>query len=173
MAQASFGFYVDSGEEKLARIYSKIYMPLNITLDEGSDLNLSEREPCEVDIWSNEYEELGIYSLEEWGDPNAASNPPRRLIPCGTFAANFAEDSNWEENFKQNGTIIFTGSVIEAERINNPKEGDPKWKLLVESFKLSFWLYYYGDSPIEPGYIVNGVAWLHGKLKRAGPKQPD
>lgn len=75
MAQASFGFYVDSGEEKLARIYSKIYMPLNITLDEGSDLNLSEREPCEVDIWSNEYEELGIYSLEEWGDPNAASNP--------------------------------------------------------------------------------------------------
>ena len=170
VTQASFGFYLDCGERKLARIYTETEtIPLNLMLEEGSDLTLDTGDLCEADIWSNEYEDLWFSSPEEWG-PGTAENPPRSLIPSGTFAADFAEDPNWEEHFIQNETILFTGSVIEAERIEKPGADDPKWRLLIESFELSFWLYYYGDTPIEPGYVVDGVAWLRGTLKRAGDK---
>ena len=175
MTKAKFGFYMDYDEtEKLARIYaSKIRMPINITLEEGSDLDLKEGDPCEVLIWSDEYESLSVSSLEEWGDPDAALNPPRMLIPSGTFAADFTVNPDWKKTFRQNGTISFTGSVICAERIHSPKNDDPKWKLFIESFELSFWLYFFEDKHVEPGYIVDGEAWLSGKLKRTTPKQQE
>ena len=169
MTKAIFGKYIDyDEEEKLAHIYVKadMLMPLNISLEDGSDLDLIEKEQCVASIWSNEYYSLGVYTPQEW-EKDGGLPSPRKLIPSGTFPADSYKNPNWEENFKQNATVIFSGTVIIAERTIDPVEEDPRWKLLIDCYGISFWLYYYEDELVEPGYIADGVAWLSGKLKRA------
>ncbi len=168
MTKAKFGFYKDYDErEKLARIYITVddlpfSMPVNISLEDGSDMDLNEDENCEATIWSDEYRNLGILTPEECLQSGYKTTAPHSLIPSGTFPGNPKNN----ESFEQNATIIFTGVVVEAEKTVHSGEDDPKYKLLIEAYGLTFWLYYYGNDYVEPGYIADGMCWIYGKLKR-------
>ena len=169
MTKATFGSYIDYDEtEKLARIYvsendASPSIPLNVSLEDGSDVDLVEGESCEVSIWSNEYSDLGVYTPEECAEQGFGSVLPHKLIPSGTFPA----DPSKEREFTQNATIVFTAVVLEAEKTVDPEDDEPCYKLLLEAYGLTFSLLYFGHGPVEPGYVVDGTAWIYGKLKRA------
>lgn len=169
MTHAKFGFYEDyDDDEKLARIYVSVDdlpfpIPVNISLEDGSDMDLNEDEICEGTIWSDEYWNLRILTPEECLQSGYQTTAPHSLIPSGTFPANPKD----EETFKQNATVIFKGVVLEVKKTIDPGGNDPKYKLLIEAYGLTFWLYYYGDDDVEPGYIADGMCWIYGKLKRA------
>lgn len=173
MTTAKFGFYEDYDEtEKLARIYISIDdlpvpMPVNISLEDGSDMDLIKDEICEATIWSDEYWGLSVVTPEERLQSGYKTTTPHSLIPSGTFPA---KPEDWE-TFKQNATICFTGVVTEADKTVDPGEEDPKYKLYIEAYGLTFWLYYYGDDDVEPGYIAEGTCWIYGKLRRTKRKK--
>ena len=144
MTKAKFGFYEDYDNiEKLARIYVTVDdlpfpMPVNISLEDGSDMDLNEDEYCEATIWSDEYWNLNILTPEERLQSGYRTTTPHSLIPSGTFSAKPEE----EETFKQNATIIFRGVVLETVKTVDPGVDEPKCKLLIEAYGLSLWLYY-------------------------------
>ena len=86
---------------------------------------------------------------------------PISMIPMGTFSANPEQ-----KDFRQNAMILFTGIVREAERNPEPEEDAPVWRLRIETYALSFDLYYFEDELVQPGYLVHGQVWLYGAVRR-------
>ena len=161
MNKTVFGGYMELNEEEtLARVYmSDDEVPVNISLDEESDMALETGVDCSVDLWSNEYE-VSIYPSEEEYEKADTKMATISMIPMGTFPAN----NEWE-NFKQNAFVLFTGIVREVERNPEPEEGAPLWRLRIETYSFAFDLFYFEDEPFEPGFIVHGRVWLYGTLK--------
>ena len=150
-----------SEEETLAAVLaSQDMVPVNISLDEGSDMNLETGDECVAELWSNDYE-VSIYSNEEEYRAAGTNMAPISMIPMGTFPANPGQ-----KDFRQNAMILFTGIVREAERNPEPEEDAPVWRLRIETYALSFDLYYFEDELIQPGYLVHGQVWLYGALRR-------
>jgi len=150
-----------SEEETLAAVLASLDMvPVNISLDEGSDMNLETGDECVAELWSNDYE-VSIYSNEEEYRDAGTSMAPISMIPMGTFPANPRQ-----KDFRQNAMILFTGIVREAERNPEPEEDAPVWRLRIETYALSFDLYYFEDALVQPGYLVHGQVWLYGAVRR-------
>ena len=161
MNEAVFGEYMAySGEETLARIYlGDEKIPVNISLEEGSDPDLESGMICSAEIWSNEYE-IGVYSSEEEYEEEETGMATVSMIPMGTFPAD-----EKQENFTQNAFVLFTGIVREVEPNPAPKEDDPLWRLRIETYALTFDLFYYENEPVEIGSVVEGQVWLRGTLR--------
>lgn len=159
----SFVEYINCIETKrLARVKTPEYdIPVNVSLEESSDPDLCEGQHCTVQLWSNEYS-ISIYSSVEEYRKDGTGWAPISLVPSGTFPADLKR-----KDFKQNATIVFTGIVREAERTPLTEEDAPTWRLRIETLGFMFDLYYYGDKILEPGFVVDGVVWLYGTLKRA------
>ena len=155
----TFGHYIDYDErETLARIYTEDEVPLNVSLDAGSDMDLKAEEPCSAAFWSNDYE-VSVYPSEEayyQAAEQAAQMASIAMIPMGTFSPE-----------QQTAAILFSGIVREVERNPEPQEGMPLWRLRIETYAFHFDLYYYQDEPVAPGYVIHGQAWLYGKVTRA------
>ena len=163
MNKTIFGGYMEySEEETLARIYlGDDEVPVNISLDEGSDMDLENGVDCSVEFWSNDYD-VSIYPSEEEYEKSDTKMATISMIPMGTFPANPEQ-----EDFQQNAMVLFTGIVREVERNPKPVEGAPIWRLQVETYSFTFDLFYFEDAPVELGFIVHGRAWLYGTLKKA------
>jgi len=159
-----FNSYLEySEDEMLARVQVQtedLPVPVNISLDEGSDMNLEEGDSCEAALWSNEYE-VKIFSSDDEYRKAGTQMAPVSMIPIGTFPANPDQ-----EDFQQNAMIYFTGFAREVERNPNPEEGAPVWRIRVETYGLTFDLFYFEDEPVAPGYLVHGRAWLYGELHK-------
>ena len=159
-----FGSYIEYDEqETLARVNTlEDEVPLNISLKDGSDMDLKENESCSVHLWTNDYA-IDIYSTEKEYNRQNIHMAPISMIPTGTFPANPDE-----KDFKQNASILFSGIVKEIERNPDPREGAPIWRLGIETYPFYFDLFYYEDEPVVKGNLVHGRAWLYGTLKREG-----
>lgn len=159
-----FSGYIEYDEqETLARVNTlEDEVPLNISLKDGSDMDLMENESCSVHLWTNDYA-IDIYSTEKEYDRQKTHMAPISMIPTGTFPANPDE-----KDFKQNASILFSGIVKEIERNPDPREGAPIWRLGIETYPFYFDLFYYEDEPVVKGNLVHGRAWLYGTLKREG-----
>ncbi len=160
-----FNSYLEySEEETLARVQTpveELLVPINISLDEGADMDLKEGELCSAALWSNDYE-VEIFSSEDEYRKSGTQMAPVSMIPIGTFPANPEQD-----DFQQNAMILFTGFVREVERNPEPEDGAPFWKIRIETYGLVFDLYYFEDEPVEPGYLIHGRAWLYGRLHKS------
>ncbi len=168
VCEAYFGELITFDEEEtLARLYfpnDGPDVPVNISLADVSDVDLREGETCEVRLWSDEYVDLAVCSDEEEylrTDPKMA---PVSMIPMGTFSIDPEQT-----DFQQNAMIYFTGIVKEAWSFPELQEDDPTQRLRIETFALTFDLFYYGDEPVEPGSIVQATVWLYGRVNRRGP----
>lgn len=161
MNKTVFGGYMEySEEETLARIYlGDDEVPVNISLDEVSDMDLENGVDCSVEIWSNDYD-VSIYPSEEEYEKSDTKMATISMIPMGTFPANPEQ-----EGFRQNAMVLFTGIVREVEQNPTPEEGTPLLRLRIETYSFTFDLFYFEDAPVEPGFIVHGRAWLYGILK--------
>lgn len=159
-----FNSYLEySEDEMLARVQVQtedLPVPVNISLDEGSDMNLEEGDSCEAALWSNEYE-VKIFSSDDEYRRAGTQMAPVSMIPIGTFPTNPDQ-----EDFQQNAMIYFTGFAREVERNPEPEEGAPVWRIRVETYGLTFDLFYFEDEPVAPGYLVHGRTWLYGALHR-------
>lgn len=157
-----FGEFIAFDEtEMLARVYSsEAFLPLNISLDDRSDQDLSTGDICKAKLWSDDYEVTIFPNEEEYRKANSDMDPIS-LIPRGTFPADPEQ-----KNFRQNALILFSGIVKDVERNPRPKLGDPVQRLLIETYTLNFNLFYFEDEFIEPGSIVHGQVWLYGELKK-------
>lgn len=160
-----FNSYLEySEDETLARVETpveELLVPINISLDEGADMDLKEGDLCSAALWSNDYE-VEIFSSEDEYRKSGTQMAPVSMIPIGTFSANPEQD-----DFQQNAMILFTGFVREVERNPEPEDGAPFWKIRVETYGLVFDLYYFEDEPIEPGYLIHGRVWLYGRLHKS------
>ena len=158
-----FGCFMQFDEkETLARIYvTEDEVPVNISVGNDSDTDLKNGEECAAFFWSDDYE-VSVYPTEEEYERSDTHHMATiSMIPAGTFPADPGR-----EDFKQTALILFTGIVKEVDRNPAPKEGDPLWRLRIETYGLSFDLYRYEDEPVAPGYIVHGQVWLYGVLKK-------
>ena len=54
-----------------------------------------------------------------------------------------------------------------------PEEDEPNCFILVETLEMRVNLYLRYNGPVEPGYIVYGVAWLFGNLQMEGPENAE
>ena len=160
-----FNSYLEySEEETLARVQTpveELLVPINISLDEGANMDLKEGDLCSAALWSNDYE-VEIFSSEDEYRKSGTKMAPVSMIPIGTFPANPEQD-----DFQQNAMILFTGFVREVERNPEPEDGAPFWKIRIETYGLVFDLYYFEDEPVEPGYLIHGRAWLYGRLHKS------
>ncbi len=160
-----FGNYMDySEDEALARVYvsaDDVKVPVNISLDESSDVTLREGDRCDAVLWSNDYDVQFFASDEEYRKADTQMAPVS-MIPMGTFPANPDQ-----KDFKQNAMILFTGFVREVEQNSEPEDGAPIIRIRIETYGLTFDLYYFEEEPVEPGYLVHGRAWLYGALQKA------
>ncbi len=160
-----FNSYLEySEEETLARVQTpveELLVPINISLDEGADMDLKEGDLCSAALWSNDYE-VEIFSSEDEYRQSGTQMAPVSMIPIGTFPANPEQD-----DFRQNAMILFTGFVREVERNPEPEDGAPFWKIRIETYGLVFDLYYFEDEPIEPGYLLHGRVWMYGRLHKS------
>ena len=159
-----FDSYIDYDEnETLARVRvpaEELEVPVNISLDKGSDMNLKTGDLCEAALWSNDYE-VQIFASDDEYRKAGTQMAPVSMIPMGTFSPNPDQ-----EDFQQNAMILFTGFVREAERNPEPEDGAPIWRIRIETYGLIFDLYYFKDEPVEPGYLVHGRAWLYGEVHK-------
>ena len=160
-----FGNYMDYSEnETLARVYvstDDVRVPVNISLDEGSDVTLREGDLCDAVLWSNDYDVQTFASDEEYRKADTQMAPVS-MIPMGTFPANPDQ-----KDFQQNAMILFTGFVRAVERNPEPEDDAPIYRIRIETYGLTFDLYYFEDEPVEPGYLVHGRVWLYGELHRS------
>ena len=155
------GFMQFDENETLARIYvTEDEIPVNISVGNDSDTDLKNGEECTAFFWSDDYE-VSVFPSESDYEQLGTHMDTISMIPAGTFPADPGR-----EDFKQNALILFTGIVKEVEGNPAPKEGDPLWRLRIETYGLSFDLYRYEDEPVAPGYIVHGQVWLYGVLKK-------
>ena len=160
--KASFKAYMDYDErERLARLELEDGIPLNVSLDGGSDTDLREGEACTVRLWTNDYA-VDVYETEEAYREAEPRMDTLSMIPTGTFPSDPEE-----RNFRQTAAILFSGIVRGVVRNPEPKEGEPVCMLRIESCAIDFDLFYFGGEPLEPGSILHGEAWLYGTLKRA------
>lgn len=160
--KATFKAYLDYDErERLARLELEEGVPLNISLDRGSDTDLREGEICTVRLWTNDYS-VDVYETEAEYREAETQMDTLSMIPTGTFPADPKEP-----DFRQAASILFSGIVRGVVRNPEPKEGEPVCMLRIETFAMSFDLFYFADEPLEPGSILHGEAWLYGTLKRA------
>ena len=167
MEKYLFGNYIDFDEnETLARIYlpdddAPASVPLNVSIDGDSDMDLQAYDFCTAYFWTNDYK-VTVYKSEEDFEKANPRFSTKSMIPMGTFGP--AEDN---ENNQQNAMILFSGFVREVVKNPEPQEGSPRIMLRIESYAMSFDLYYFEDDEIKPGYILYGQAWLYAQLKRA------
>lgn len=168
MNKAVFGCYMDYDEEEtLARINliedGGLEVPVNVSLDDESDMDIENGERCEAELWSNEYEVSFYPSEEAYYKADTSQMAAISMIPMGTFPASSEE----EKDYKQNAMILFTGIVREVAVNPNRETDEPKYWLRIETFALTFDLYYYGTETVEPGFLVHGEVWLYGQINRA------
>ena len=161
MMSVTFRAYMDYDErERLARIELEDGIPLNVSLDGGSDADLREGESCSVRLWTNDYA-VDVFASEE--EYRETENPMDTLsmIPTGTFPADPETP-----NSRQSASILFSGIVRGVVRNPEPKEDEPLCMLRIETYGASFDLFFFGDEAPGTGSVINGEAWLYGTLKR-------
>ncbi len=162
MTKVTFSAYMDYDEtETLARVMLEEGIPLNISILQGSDMDLREGEACEVSLWTNDYE-ISVYDSEEEYSREEPNFAALSMIPAGTFLPDPEENDS-----RQSAAILFSGIVREAERNPDPQEEDPNWRLAVETYGMDFDLFSYDEEAPAPGSILHGHAWIYGTLKRA------
>lgn len=88
---------------------------------------------------------------------------PESFVPAGLF-------SNGDELAKPSATAVFTGHILEINRLTNPETGAPFYHLLVRT--LGGTVDVVADPEIvqgEPdvGGVVNGSFWLSGRIVRS------
>ena len=162
MTKVTFSAYMDYDEtETLARVMLEEGIPLNISILQGSDMDLREGEACEVSLWTNDYE-ISVYDSEEEYSREEPNFAALSMIPAGTFLP-----GPEEKDSRQSAAILFSGIVREAERNPDPQEGAPNWRLAVETYGMDFDLFSYDEEAPAPGSILHGHAWIYSTLKRA------
>ena len=162
MTKVRLGSCFDYDGEQMARLTildAEMEIPINISIGDNTEQNLTVGEVYDAEIWTDEYE-LSIHTPED-SLAQVGSKEPATLIPSGTFPA----DPNNKE-FKENGMIIFTGVVRSIECYPDADEDDPKCKLTIEAYCLTFDLYYFGDDHVKVGYVIDGSCWLYGNLSK-------
>lgn len=170
--------YLDVGEEKMALMETlENGIPVNVRLEEGSDLNLNKGTLCEVDL-SAKICNLRYYDNEELLTRAATGSSPYTMISMNP------DDSS----FPQVNCIRFTGRVSAFQfkkKLVYPD--DPNLRFFVQSHELDFWLYVHFPSDFQEfndkgpevtshdnhpvhlhkGMILEGTARLYGTVKTA------
>ena len=173
MEKYVFGNYMKFDEnETLARIYfsdeeAASSVPLNVCLDSGSDRDLKPYDFCTAYLWTNDYN-VTVYKSEEDFQKANPRFAVKSMIPMGTFGP--AEDDG---NCQQNAMILFSG-VVQMIAVNTDwHEGIPRKMLRIDTYAISFDIYYFEDDDIKEGDLVHGQAWLYATLKRAEGEADD
>ena len=122
-----FGNYMDYSEnETLARVYvstDDVRVPVNISLDEGSDVTLREGDLCDAVLWSNDYD-VQIFASDEEYRKADTQMAPVSMIPMGTFPANpdqkdfqqyYFEDEPVEPGYLVHGRVWLYGELHRSE----------------------------------------------------------
>ena len=147
MTKVELRGYFDLENEQMARLKmldAELDIPINISLGDETERNLTSGKAYLAEIWTDEYE-LSVHAPED-SLTQVGSKEPATLIPAGTFPA----DLNNKE-FRETGMIIFTGVVRNIESYPDASDDEPKCKLTIEAYCLTFDLYYFGNDHIETG----------------------
>lgn len=140
-------------------------VPINIHLEEGSDLNLKEGTLCKVDLNASAYM-LNHYDNEQEFINAKNDMNSRSIIPWGISP--LAPD---DSSCSQSPLIIFSGKVTILQYRDDPNhENAINLRFFVESYELNFWLYWRNMPStiwLHDGMCLQGVAWLYGTVKSA------
>lgn len=157
-----FCFFMDYEEGKMARVETtgEYEIPVNIHIDNADEIEDFQEEYCEIEVCGIGNNVL-FYSSEE--DYNAADSKMAviSMIPMGTFSVD-PDDNTFEES----PHILFTGKVLDVEWDSSADDDEPNCCILIETLGMMINLYIRYNAPIEEGYIIHGVAWLFGDLKK-------
>lgn len=159
-----FSDYNDGDESgKLASLETagEYNVPVNVYAEDKTDFTLLPGEACTAEVIGigsgiQAYESEEAY-LDSW--EHAA---PVSLIPIGTFSHDGKSD------FEQSPDILFTGKVVETEIDPDAEPHEPNFRIVVETLDMTLTVYARYNGKIEPGYTVQGHAWLFGDVTRKG-----
>ncbi len=168
MSKMQFCYFMDYEDGKMARMETaENEIPVNIFIDNAADYADAGEGPCEIQI-CGVGSDIEIYATEEEFEAAHPRLADISMIPAGTFSVN-----SDDENFEESPHILFSGRVLDVERNPEAEADGPNCFILVETLEMEVSLYLRCDGPVEPGYIVYGVAWLFGDLQMEGPENAE
>ena len=134
-------------------------IPVNVFAEPGSSNDLQDGDTCEVLVYGV-CSDLTVYTSEE--QYRAADTPLDviAMIPAGTFSP---DPENTD--FKQSPWIIYSGKIIQAQKLEAEDERRPNYFIVVETLGMTIGAYTHFNDEIEPGYVVHGTAWLYGVIE--------
>lgn len=161
MSKLIFCYFMDYEDGRMARFETtgNYEIPLNIFIDNASEMASAKEGPCSIDI-CGVGNGVRVFASEEEYLEAKTNFALESMVPIGTFPA----DPD-DEHFEESPHILFTGKVIDVRQDPDAEADGPNYCVLVETLELSFYLYIRHDAPIEKGFIVHGVAWLFGDLE--------
>ena len=161
MSKLIFSYFQDYEDGKMARMRTtgEYEIPVNIFIDNASELEGVKKGYCNIDICAVG-NDIDIYSSEEDYWQADSRMDIISMIPLGTFPAD-PDDADFEES----PHILFTGKVLDVKWNPAAEEGDVNCCIRIETLGFTFNLYLDYDKPVEKGYIVHGVAWLFGDME--------
>ena len=143
----------------LAELETGDGVPVNVFAEPDSCFDLKEGDPCEVLVYGV-CNNVSVFATEEEYGTSDIQMDVIAMIPAGTFPL----DPD-DEDFKPSPWIIYSGRVIQVEKLEAKKENRPNYFIVVETLGMITGLYTHFDGEIKPGNIVHGTAWLYGNIE--------
>lgn len=161
MSKFMFQYYMDYEDGKMARFNTtgELEIPVNIFIDNVADYLDAKEGPCSIEV-NGMGSSIQIFESEEAYYASDMKLDVISMIPMGTFPA----DPN-NKDFEESPRIIFSGKALRVEWDPEAEDGNPNYRVLIETLEMQFYLYLRSDQQIKPGYVLHGVAWLFGDLE--------
>ena len=166
----TFMKYIKTESGMLARVETTCRAPLNVQLDQDSEMDLKPGTRCELDIrgYSGDFR-LFQYEgdLYEYAGEKYDIHSTEVVKPVGTYIPpkGWSVDNSW-----QKPTIVFSGVVQDGIYYSSAAEDKPNYSLAVKTFDMVFDLKLRYDGKVRIGDYVCGQAWLYATMKHKEKK---
>lgn len=134
-------------------------IPVNIFADADSDLTLREGALCVLRVYGLAGS-FHIYLNEEIFDAVDTPLASKSLLPIGTFPP----DGKVRDDYSQSPLILFTGTVTEVERNDDPDPEAIEACATVETLAMTLHLFINDGGVLQPGNVIYGEAWLFADI---------
>ncbi len=166
----TFMKYMKTEAGSLARVETSSRAPLNVELDQNSEMDSKQGTRCELDIraYSGDFmifqreDEFRVYAEKQYHISGTEV-----VMPIGTYIpkTGWTEDDSW-----QKPTIAFSGVVQGGAYYSNAKEDSPNYSLEIKTFDMVFDFKVRYDGKVMIGDYVCGRAWLYVTMKHKEKK---
>ena len=166
----TFMKYMKTEDGMLARVETSCRSPLNVRLDQDSEMDLKPGTRCELDIrgYSGDFrifqDKIDFY---EYAEEKYDIRSTEVVKPVGTYIPprGWSMDDSW-----QKPAIVFSGVVQGGGYYSTTDKNKPNYSLEIKTFDMVFDFKVRYDGKVRVGDYVCGEALLYATMKHKEKK---